>query len=289
MAVARLIFGREWKTLWSDTDLLVPYGIVVGLEAVVMWIAATGVFGGSTALNLFGLAISVSASLVLYITLWTAFAAWTVSLIVDAQSSGNVDLGTGWRRGKAHFWRVLLALALCVLVSLVVLALAMPLLGGGAIALVLPLMILSTLVLNLGTMALLPAVVTSKQSAWGAVREGVGLSWASKRTWFPWVLLQWGLLGGFTYYSVSFVGDHGTLHHASNWNVQMKSLAGFETETAWYGKYCEALKTSTVPLLSFFLNAAFVLLALVIKLRVVAQVADDLDGSGARGGADVIG
>jgi hypothetical protein len=64
--------------------------------------------------------------------------------------------------------------------------------------------------------------------------------------------------------------------------VNAKWLGGYETETAFYSKYCETVRIDQVPLFAFVLGAAFMLLAIVIKMRAVSRVRDGLVGADAR-------
>ena len=279
--VVRFAFAKEWRILRENTDLLVPYGFLTGLGLALLGLASLAWLGPSTSFSVLGVAIPFSVFALLTMALWTAFDAWTTVLVVDQGLDRDLDLGASFKVAMTKFWRVLLALSISICVFFLSLGVGISTSAAGGMPIAFAIIMGGALLLNLATFALLPVVVTSGQSAWRAFVEGLALSWARKGRLFKLILLQWGLLGAVTYFSTSFM-DEGVHRQNTHFGMNAKWLGGYETETAFYTKYCETVRIDQVPLFSFVLGAVFMLLAIVIKIRVVSRVRDGLGGAEAR-------
>ncbi|MDP6740471.1 MAG: hypothetical protein QF404_10730 [Planctomycetota bacterium] len=279
--VVRFAFAKEWRSLRENKDLLVPYGFLTGLGLVLLGLAFLEWLGPSTSFSVLNVGMSFSVFMLLSIALWTAFDAWTTVLIVDQGLGRDPDLSSSFKLAMTKFWRVLLALSISMTVFFLSVGVGISTIAAGGMPIGFAILMGGALLINLGTFVLLPVVVTSGQSAWGAFVEGLALSWARKGRLFKLILLQWGLLGAVTYFSTSFM-DGGVHRQNTHFGMNAKWLGGYETDTAFYAKYCETVRIDQVPLFSFVLGAVFMLLVIVIKMRAVSRVRDELVGAEAR-------
>ena len=279
--VVRFAFAKEWRILRENKDLLVPYGFLTGLGLVLLGLSFLGWLGPGSSFSVLNVGMSFSVFALLSMALWTAFDAWTTVLIVDQGLGRDPDLGASFKVAMTKFWRVLLALSISLVVFFLSLGVGISTIAAGGMPIAFTIIMGGALLINLATFVLLPVVVTSGKSAWGAFVEGLALSWARKGRLFKLILLQWGLLGGVTYFSTSFM-DGGVHRQNTHFGMNAKWLGGYETDTAFYAKYCETVRIDQVPLFSFVLGAVFMLLAIVIKMRAVSRVRDGLVGADAR-------
>ncbi len=279
--VVRFAFAKEWRILRENKDLLVPYGFLTGLGLVLLGLSFLGWLGPGSSFSVLNVGMSFSVFALLSIALWTAFDAWTTVLIVDQGLGRDPDLGASFKVAMTKFWRVLLALSISLVVFFLSLGVGISTIAAGGMPIAFTIIMGGALLINLATFVLLPVVVTSGKSAWGAFVEGLALSWARKGRLFKLILLQWGLLGAVTYFSTSFM-DGGVHRQNTHFGMNAKWLGGYETDTAFYAKYCETVRIDQVPLFSFVLGAVFMLLAIVIKMRAVSRVRDGLVGADAR-------
>ncbi|HJM58193.1 MAG TPA: hypothetical protein QF446_12805 [Planctomycetota bacterium] len=279
--VVRFAFAKEWRILRENKDLLVPYGFLTGLGLVLLGLSFLGWLGPGSSFSVLNVGMSFSVFALLSMALWTAFDAWTTVLIVDQGLGRDPDLGASFKVAMTKFWRVLLALSISLVVFFLSLGVGISTIAAGGMPIAFTIIMGGALLINLATFVLLPVVVTSGKSAWGAFVEGLALSWARKGRLFKLILLQWGLLGAVTYFSTSFM-DGGVHRQNTHFGMNAKWLGGYETDTAFYAKYCETVRIDQVPLFSFVLGAVFMLLAIVIKMRAVSRVRDGLVGADAR-------
>lgn len=266
-----VFFRKELRTISANVDLLVPYGVLLGLVELHKWIQVDGL-GEGIPVQFLVMKFSITWSVVLMFLLWVATTAWTTHLVVAAGCGQVVDAEEGLKSLKRSFWRFFIAYFLGYTAYLLLSSAALSTGAFAGIEIALVLLFISCLLLNLGTMALLPVVITSGRSAWGALGEGIQTSWRHKRKWLGVVLLQWALLGGVKYLSVRQYYEGGGYSNSTNFNVTAKWLGGYEHSTEWYSKYCEVAEISQIPFFTFILSTVFMLLAIAVKLRVVSRL-----------------
>ncbi len=264
LLVLRLLFRAELRSILANRGLLVPIGLVLGASQLISWASLLPLLGGSKALGVAGISLSVSLGLLLSMALWVVFAAWATALVLRVADGRPADAGAAWPEARAALGRVLLAMSIVVVAILVVLALgaafstAGPVMLGGVL-------LGGVLLLNLMTMALLPVVVRSGSKPWGAFLEGVAASWARKGRWLVLIAIQWLLLGAVTRF-----GSSGRFGGSSKLNFSGKWLGGYEAGPEWYSGSCEFHGVPALPVVELLLMGLFLLLALAVKLRVVA-------------------
>jgi hypothetical protein len=214
------------------------------------------------------------AALALTILVRVAYGAWVTVLILDAVRHGRADLLGAGARARRRRLRVLGLEALGWGVLFLGLAGAIAV-AAAAVPLALALIGLGSLLWNLATAALLPVALDAGLPFGAALRKGLRLSWAGKGRWWKPVLVQLVLLGWVTYLSVSYTDVRpGSVQTTSksNWSVNGFWTGGYEDECRWYGKLLELLEAPRLALVTTALGLVFGVLALGVKLTVVADL-----------------
>lgn len=286
-------FREPWRRCRRQWDLLVPIGIVAGVEQLSGLLARMPLLGQAFVpqwtLRLFSLSVSVSLSTVLNLLIWTAFAAWETDLLWRAcQGDGTLRLAP-WQSVRNHFLRSLAVLSLGVGVLLISL---IPILaiGGVLFVLVIPLMGMLSISWNLATAALLPATLFRHAPLWESLKFGLRFSWRHKGRWWRGMLVQLMLLGLFVLIRVQYANsttDYGPSTRGTSintvssvkWQVNAFWIGGYENGCRWYTKYAEALDVPLVPLVSQVLGMLFLVVAVTVKLTVIKVLVEDAEFS----------
>jgi hypothetical protein len=274
----RLFLPTAQAQIRRHPDLLVPLGLLVLAEAALGWLLllppVAAVLAPSWPLQLWALTFSVSAGFVLTLLLRIGYATWMTVLVLEVVPLERADLGGTFSSVRRWFWRVLGLEALGWGVLFLGLAGAIAV-AAAAVPLALVLMGVGSLLWNLMTAALLPVALDDRLPFWTAFRQGVRVSWVGKARWWKPVVVQMLLLGWVTYLSVSYTEAKPgsvTTHNKSNWSVNAFWTGGYEDESRWYGKLLEVLDAPPLAVISTALGLVFGVLALGVKLAIVAQL-----------------
>jgi hypothetical protein len=269
----------------------VPLGIyllvvsLLGLLSVVPVLSVPFLRVGQIPIAKIGLSLSVV--FLLGIALHMAYATWATCLILQTVRLDRCEPSRSLAEVPRWFWRVAGLESLCWSVLLIIggaMLGAAARKGAASLSVMLFLMAVFTVLLNLGTAALLPAALDPRLPYWTAVRVGVSRSWRTKSRWWMPMFAQMLLLGLVTYLAASF--DHsdrpGSSSHESTRELKVNGmwLGGYESDCRWYGALTRVLKTPKVPLVESGLNLVFGLLAVAVKLSVVRGLTVDPEVAG---------
>jgi hypothetical protein len=274
-----VLLPRAAGRLLRHKDLLVPLGLYISAEALVMSVAlipvAATVLHAAWPVSLFAITISLSLLFAIQLLLAAVYATWTTVLVVQTVREGRVDLVGGFTDLRRCFLRVFGAAAIGWAVLFAGLAGAIAL-GASAIALALLLIGAGSLVWNLATAALLPAVVAERGSFGAALRQGFRLSSIGLRRWWLPVVVQMALLGWVTYIHISYTTSpqpgSTTTQTKTNWQVSGFWTGGYENTCRWHGELMKAVEAEPLPLVSTLLGMLFAVLAIALKLRIMAEM-----------------
>ncbi len=185
-SVLHFVFPGPWRRLRRQWDLLVPIGIVAGVEQLFALLDRvpflSAIFAPNWSLRLVSLSLSVSLGTVVNIIVWTAFAAWQTDLLWrELLNEGPLRLGP-LPPIRRYFLRSLAALSIGVGVLLLALV---PILAIGAVMFVVavPLMLVLGAAWNLTTVALLPTTLFKSAPLGESLKFGLHLSWHWKGRW----------------------------------------------------------------------------------------------------------
>lgn len=274
-----LVLPAATRRLRRHPDLLVPLGLYLTAEALWSLLLAipiiSGMFSPAWNLRVFAFSSSLSLNFLVQVTLAVTYAGWTTSLIVQAAQRDQVDLLAAWSTWPMWFWRVLGAEAIgwCVLFGGLTLAITM-----GAVALPLTLLLIGALSLlwNLLTAALLPVVVAERGAFVETVCKGLRVSWERKGGWWLPIVLQMVLLGWVTLLYVSYTASPqpGSYRTNTKSDVSVNGFwtGGYENACRWHTKMMKLVETEPLPLIEFLLGVLFAILAIVVKLRITAEL-----------------
>jgi hypothetical protein len=274
-----LVLPAAARRLRRHPDLLVPLGLYLTAEAVLSMLLAipvvSAVFSPSWNLKILAFSSSLSLNFLIQVALAVTYAGWTTILMVQAVRQDRVDPMAALSAWPAWFWRVLGAEAIgwCVLFVCLTLAIAL-----GAVVLPLALLLIGALSLfwNLLTAALLPVVVGERSPFVETVRKALRVSWERMgRWWFP-VVVQMVLLGWVTLLYVSYTASPRPGYHRTNTKSDVSVngfwMGGYENSCRWHTKLMAAVETDPMPLVEFLLGVLFAILAIVVKLRITADL-----------------
>ncbi len=265
---------RGVRDLWRHPGLLVPLGLYL-LAVALLDLLGTVPLLTAPLLNFPGLPLAsfgLSLSVVFLIGVFLAVVhdTWQTLLIRETVGRGRCDPGAALLEVRRWFWRMAGLESLCW---------AMLLMIGGAIVATMstprPNMFLMTigivvftLVLNLGTGALLLAALDPRLTYWGSVRQGVRRSWQTRSRWAGPMIVQLLLLGLLTFVAVSYDDPVEGHQQVTNFNVNGMWVGGYESECRWYGLLDKSLKTRPVPVVSEVFSLIFGVMAVAMKLTV---------------------
>jgi hypothetical protein len=258
---------------------LLPLGLYLTAEALWSLLLTIPVLSAvcipAWNLKIVAFSLSLSLGFLVQVALAVTYAGWTTTLIVQAVRHDQVDPMAALSAWPAWFWRVFGAetIGWCVLFASLVPAMVI---GAAALPLALLLIGAFSLFWNLLTAALLPVVVAERESFVNVVRKGLRLSWQRMgRWWFP-VLVQMILLGWVTLIYVSYTSSPRpgsvTTNTKSNVGVNGFWTGGYENSCRWHTKLMAVVETEPMPLVEFLLGLLFAILAIVVKLRITADL-----------------
>ena len=293
--VLHFVFPGPWQHFRRQLDLLVPIGIVAGVEQLLAVLARMpllrSIFEPDWTLSLVSLSLNVSLGTVATVIVWTAFAAWQTDLLWRAlQDDGPLRLSP-LRPIRCHFLRSLAALSLGVGVLLLAL---IPILAIGAVMFVvaIPLILTLGVVWNLATAALLPITLFKSAPLAESLKYGLHLSWRWKGRWWRLLFAQLLLLGLFVLLRINYTTsstEYGpgpgqgrtTVNTVSSvkWQTNAFWVGGYEHGCRWYTKYAEALSVPTVPLISQLLALILLVVAGAMKMTVIRELVEDSEFS----------
>jgi hypothetical protein len=274
-----MVLPGATRRLRRHPDLLVPLGLYLTAEALWSLLLAipviSGVFSPAWNLRIFAFSSSLSLNFLVQVALAVTYAGWTTSLIVQSVQRDQVDLLPALSAWPMWFWKVLGAEAIgwCVLFGGLTLAIML-----GAVALPLTLLLIGALSLlwNLLTAALLPIVVAEPGAFVETVRKGLRISWEGKGRWWLPIVLQMVLLGWVTMLYVSYTANPrpGSYRTNTKSDVSVNGFwtGGYENTCRWHTKMMNLVETEPLPLVEFLLGLLFAVLAVVVKLRITADL-----------------
>jgi hypothetical protein len=266
-----LVFRRGRRTLFARPELLAPVGVLLPLEVAREWLEAAPALKGMmqpfATLSLWGTGLSLSVPTLLAALIWTAFAAWQTDLLLRAlTTAGPPDLSP-WQPVRRGFWR---AFGVLFLGAAGLQILGMPFFklfqdGTMSSASLATFLLLLTLVYDAVTLSLLPVVLSSPAPFTEALRVGLRQGWRQKWRFLRLAFMQLGLLGALTYYS----GEHGW-----SWKCNFHTfwVGGFECHPYWYSDQRAWLNMPTSPFVTTALRGLFLILAVAVKIEVIAPV-----------------
>jgi hypothetical protein len=273
----RLVVPAESRRLVRCKDILIPLGLYIPASALLPALAAipalAAVLNPAWTLKILSISLALSMAFLIQMMLAVVFAGWTTTLVLQAVRDNAVDA----MRGLSEIGRWLLPvlgtefIGWAVLFAGVAIAIA---LATASIGLALVLIAVASLVWNLASAALLPVVVAERGPFLAALREGFQVSWSRMRRWWWPVVLQMILLGWVTFIHVTFSSSPGpgmiTTQTKTNWQVNGFWTGGYENTCRWHGELMKALEVEPLPLITILLELMFAVLAIAIKLRIVA-------------------
>jgi hypothetical protein len=286
LAIALFMPGAL-RELWRQPDLLVPLGVYLLAIALLGWLGSLHAFA-VVLLNLppipiAKLALPISIVFLLGLALALVHDTWQTVLIRERVGRGQGDLVSSLRQVRRWFWRVAGLESLCWAALLMIGGALVASVGGSrpgaqpSMVWMFVLVVAFSLVLNLGTGALLLAALDPRLSYWQSVRHGLRRSWQTKSRWALPMIVQMLLLGLLTYTVVSYSESGGpgssSSQHTSSFNVNGMWVGGYESECRWYLPLTNALKTQPVPLVTASLNLLFGVMAVAMKLTVARGLA----------------
>jgi hypothetical protein len=123
---------------------------------------------------------------------------------------------------------------------------------------------------------LLPVVVGERSPFVETVRNGLRIGWQRMgRWWFP-VVVQMVLLGWVTLLYVSYTSSPRPGYHSTNTKSDVSVngfwTGGYENSCRWHTKLMAVVETEPMPLVEFLLGVLFAILAIVVKLRITADL-----------------
>ncbi|MCH5373545.1 MAG: hypothetical protein JJ992_06180 [Planctomycetes bacterium] len=290
MLVLRLAFPWPWAKMWSHPDLLVPVGVVVGVQQLLGLLYKLPLLAALLApqwsARLLGISLGLSLGAAVNVVLWTAFAAWQTDLLWRALRDGEpLDLSP-WPSIRRHFLRTFVVLVIGVGVLLVVMV---PILALGAVLFILAIPAIGALAIvwNLATAALLPVTLFHPGPLGPSLGAGFRVGWDLKGRWWRGLVVQLLLLGLIVLLRVHYTksafemrgpGQGGSSVNTSvKWHVNAFWVGGYEHESRWYTKYADAIETSKVPLVTQCLGLLFLILAVAMKMTVMVELAGMAD------------
>jgi hypothetical protein len=307
--VLRLRFGPACGLLLTRPTLLVPAGIVVSLDALLL----LGMRMISPTIQP-GLSFSPVVYWATTLALNAAYAAWQTDLLaraVQGEAKPSVSPWAPIRRGFARTLVVLLlgtaVLALLTypfdphsdIVNTVQFLLGMrpspyndlhdrlaaaidPIFGVRGYHILHLILVIMTLLTNLTTVTLLPAVLTRPDWFGAAFTSGLRQSWLLARRLWPELLAQLLLLGLVTIY-VHGVPLKGRFEHVWFWHqfrlgpdtvywVHPIWVGGYWSHGYWYDDYTKYLMGIGLPLVSQSLDLMYLFMAVAMKLTIIRHL-----------------
>ena len=269
-AVALLLMPQAAGALLRNANMLVPLALVTVVGKVLGWLAAAPFLGGlmtsALPLRFLSLSLSLSVSFLVNVALGVAYATWTTAAVLAMVRSGARDPVGVLPMPMSRFWRVLGLEFIgwgAVMICVSLLILLMPVFGLFALV---PMALLAA-GWNIATAAVLPVAMPSEAGLWQSFREGVSVSLASIRRWWPLLLAQMLLLG-----MILFCYSHGGGNTNVSWNVNTFWTGGYADDCRWYGKLAEVYGTAKLPLVETLLGLVFGVFAVGIKVRIVQDL-----------------
>jgi hypothetical protein len=297
-----------WLTLWillsaaarrllRHKDLLIPLGLYIPAAALLTALAAipalAAVLVPAWPVKLFTITIALSLAFLIQLLLGVLYAGWTTALIIQAVRQDLVDPVEAFFNMGRWFLRVLGAefIGWAVLLACVVVAIG---LGTASTGLALVLIGACSLAWNLATAALLPVAVAERGSFRAALGKGLRVSWRRMGRWWLLIFVQMILLGWVTFIHVSYSTSSTspgratlTTHTKTNWQVNGFWTGGYEDTCRWDAELMKAFEAEPLPLVTTLLGLLFALLAILVKLQIVAGIYEptpiDRDQSGSAG------
>lgn len=267
------------RRLRRHPELLLPLGLYLTVESLLRLLMAipliSAVFSPAWNLKILAFSSSLSLNFLVQVALAVTYAGWTTTLIVQAVRQDQVDPTAALSAWPTWFWRVLGAEVIGWGVLFAFLTLAITL---GAVVLPLTLLFLGafSLLWNLLTAALLPVVVAERGAFVETVRKGLRVSWEQRGRWWLPVVLQMVLLGWVTLLYVSYTASPRpgsyTANTKSDVSVNGFWTGGYENSCRWHTKLMTMVETEQMPLVEFLLGVLFAILAIVVKLRITADL-----------------
>jgi hypothetical protein len=274
----RLLLPAATGRLLRHRDVLIPLGLYIPAAALLAALAAipalAAVLAPAWPLKVLSITLSLSLGFVIQLLLALIYAGWTTALVLQAVREDRLDPLGAFRDLRRWFLRVLVAEFLGWAVLFATLAVAIAL-GTVSIGLALVLIGACSLVWNLVSAALLPVVVAEPGSLAAALRKGLRVSRARMGRWWLAVVLQMILLGWVTFIYVSYTSSPGpgtiTTQTRTSWHVNGFWTGGYEDTCRWHADLMAALEAEPLPVVATLLELLFAVLAIVIKLWVVAE------------------
>jgi len=227
------------------------------------------------ALKILSLSFSLSLAFGVQVFLGIVYAGWTTALIIQAVTRNRVEPIEALAVSRRWFWRVFFLELIGWGVLFLMLAVAIAI-GTASLAFAVLLIAICSLIWNLATAALLPVALAERRSLGASLGKGLQVSWRKKsQLWLP-VVTQMVLLGWATFIYVSYSSSPRpgsfTTNTKTNWSVNGFWTGGYENNCRWYAKLMETVEAEPLPLISSLLGMLFAVLAIAVKLRIVAAL-----------------
>jgi len=288
LAALVMLFQPACKLIRQRIQLLVPVGIVFGLDAFIGMMSlvpglATLLTNASTS-SILGLSINLSCSSLLYIAIWTCYAAWQTDLILQAITTDDPLLLNPLDSIRKYWLRAFTSLFIGVAVMMGVM---IPILAICAVAMPLGLILIAALgiVWNVMTAALLPTVLFSDKSIVHSIIEGLRNSLQNVGRWWMQLGVQLILLGIFVFVAGNFTSTIRTTDPTTgrvSVNRRSKSTTSFQVNSFWVGGYehntrlysysRKQFEAGLLPLAGEAIGALMLLLAIAMKITVMREL-----------------
>ncbi len=289
----RLALNDALRVLKSKPDILVPMGVGLLATAMLTWLITVPLSPWLTGGTIFewsapaggqrserpgpemgGVGVWRGAAVggILYLAIWTAYAAWQTDLIAKALTSPHAVPLSPWPVIRRGFSRSVGALGVGTL-------------GAGLTGLVTlllpPVMIVVIVFWNLATVALLPVALMDQKKF--KLADGFRKSWQMRnRLWLP-VIIQILLLGMLTCVIVRIDGetvmDGSTATKTVTYKIAFPLMTlwvgGYQHETRWYTEYTQELETQPIPFIQTVSGLLFLVVAIAMKIKVIQELQKD--------------
>ena len=288
LAALVILFQPACKLMTQRLDLLIPVGIVYGLDSSIGLLSMIPGLGAlltdGTAAAFLSISFTLSCSTLFYVAIWICYAAWQTDLIHQALTTDGPLLLDPMDSIRRHWLRVFVVLFIGVKVLMVGM---IPILGMFAFAMPLALILIAALGVswNIMTAALLPTVMFSNSSVIDSIKEGLRNSWQNIGRWWIQLGAQLVLLGIFVLIAGRFSTTTRTVDpNTGQVNVQSRSksttsfqvnalwVGGYEHNTRWYSYPRKQLEVGLIPLVGEGIGVLMLVLAIAMKITVIREL-----------------
>lgn len=291
-AVLFVLLPTATRCLLRHKDLLLPLGLLISLEGLFSALLAIPALAmmrtpaWSVSVEILGLSLSLAFAIQAFLRI--VYAGWTTTLVIQAVRRDRVEPAAGLGMFGKWFWRVLIleSIGWGALLAMLFLGIV---LGRASIGVALVILGIGTLIWNLATAALLPIGLEEGRSLGNSIRQGIRVSWTKMNRWWLPVVAQMVLLGWVTFIHVSYTASTDappilgatrtvTTQTKTNWGVNPLWIGGYENRCRWHPALMGAMETEPPPLITSLLEIMLAVLAIAVKLKIVAELRETACG-----------